>query len=284
MKIALFNEYKIGVVKEDCIYDITDLLNWDTEKPQQSFVTLMKNFKDLKPRIESSLREGEHYALSNVRLRPPIPNPGKIVAAPVNYYLHQDEMNEQFNNAEYTIEKLGFFLKAPSSIIGPEEMIRLPFKDRRTDHEAELAFVVGKRAKDVPASEAHHYIFGYFALMDITVRGKEDRPWRKSFDTFTPIGPWVVTADEFGDPNSVGFKLWVGEELRQSANTKDLIYDCYKFFEAASAAMTLEPGDILTTGTPEGVGPITKGDTVRIQIDRIGEFSVSVDYKEEVHS
>jgi 2-keto-4-pentenoate hydratase/2-oxohepta-3-ene-1,7-dioic acid hydratase in catechol pathway len=279
VKIALFNEWKIGVIKEDRLIDIGRVVSWNTENPQQSLVRLMANFDELKPQIEQYLSAAESIPLAEVRLRAPVPNPTKIVAAPVNYYLHQDEMNAQFNNAEYTIEKLGFFLKAPSSIIGPGDTIKLPFKDRRTDHEAELAFVVGKRAKDVPASEAHKYIFGYFALMDITVRGKEDRPWRKSFDTFTPIGPWIVTADEIENPNALGFRLWVNEEMRQSANTKDLIYDCYKFFEVASAAMTLEPGDILTTGTPEGVGPIKKGDIVRIQIDGIGEFSVFVDEK-----
>lgn len=279
VKIVLFNDYIPGVVKDDRVLDVSGIVPWDAAKPQESLVNLIVRFEYFKSAIDRGLAYADSYALHQVKLRPPVPNPTKIVAAPVNYYLHQDEMNEQFNNAEYTIEKLGFFLKAPSSIIGPEDTVKLPFKDRRTDHEAELAFVVGKRAKDVPASEAYKYIFGYFALMDITVRGKEDRPWRKSFDTFTPIGPWIVTSDEIGNPNELGFRLWVDEELRQSANTKDLIYDCYKFFEAASAAMTLEPGDILTTGTPEGVGPIEKGNKVRIQIDRIGEFSVSVDYK-----
>ncbi|MEH7254080.1 fumarylacetoacetate hydrolase family protein [Neobacillus niacini] len=281
MKIALFNQSKLGLVLEEVVYDISTLTGWDDQNPQESLKMLMENFGDLRAKIEECQAHCDAYPLSEINLEAPVPNPSKIVAAPVNYYLHQDEMNEQFSNAEYTIEKLGFFLKAPSSIIGPNDTVKLPFKDRRTDHEAELAFVVGKRAKNVPASEAHHYIFGYFALMDITVRGKEDRPWRKSFDTFTPIGPWIVTADEIENPNELGFKLWVNEELRQSANTKDLIYDCYKFFEVASAAMTLEPGDILTTGTPEGVGEINKGDTVTIRIDRIGEFSVNVEFKEE---
>jgi 2-keto-4-pentenoate hydratase/2-oxohepta-3-ene-1,7-dioic acid hydratase in catechol pathway len=279
LKLALFNDYQLGVVQEGRVYDVSALVNWDATRPQESLEKLMTGFNELKPQIEQGLSSVTSYNLSEIRLRPPVPRPSKVIAAPVNYYLHQDEMNEQFNNAPYTIENLGFFLKAPSSIIGPEDTVKLPFKDRRTDHEAEVAFVVGKRAKDVPASEAHRYIFGYFGLMDITVRGKEDRPWRKSFDTFTPIGPWIVTADEIGDPNSLGFKLWVNDELRQDANTKNLIYDCYKFFEVASAAMTLEPGDILTTGTPEGVGPITKGDQVRLQIERIGEFKVYVDYK-----
>ena len=155
----------------------------------------------------------------------------------------------------------------------------LPFRDRRVDHEAEIAFVIGKEAKDVKAEDAADYIFGYLALMDITVRGKEDRPWRKSFDTFTPIGPWIVTGDEVENPNQLQMNLWVNDEIRQSANTSDLIYDCYKFLEAASSVMTLMPGDIVTTGTPEGVAPITKGDTVRLNIERIGEFSVQVDYK-----
>jgi 2-keto-4-pentenoate hydratase/2-oxohepta-3-ene-1,7-dioic acid hydratase in catechol pathway len=279
MKIALFNDYKLGVVVDKYIYDISQLVTWNGHKPQESLVQFIEEFEENKLKIEDYLPRALSLPLEEVKLNPPVPNPGKIVAAPVNYYLHQDEMNEQFNNAEYTIDRLGFFLKAPSSIIGPDETVLLPFTDRRTDHEAELAFVVGKRAKDVPASEAANYIFGYFALMDITVRGKEDRPWRKSFDTFTPIGPWIVTADEIGNPNELAFKLWVNEEVRHDANTKDLIYDCYKFFEAASQVMTLEPGDIITTGTPDGVGPITKGDQVRIQIDRIGEFTVSVDYK-----
>jgi len=279
MKIALFNDFKPGVVKDDRIYEIDSLVPWNSANPQESLLGLMEQFAELKTKIESGLGSVPSHALSDVRLRQPVPNPTKIIAAPVNYYLHQDEMNEQFQNAEYTIEKLGVFLKAPSSIIGPGDTVLLPFKDRRTDHEAELAFVVGKKAKDVPAAEAHKYIFGYFALMDITVRGKEDRPWRKSFDTFTPIGPWIVTADEIGNPHELPFKLWVNEEVRHDANTKDLIYDCYKVLEVASHCMTLEPGDIITTGTPDGVNSITKGDTVRIWIDRIGEFSVSVDYK-----
>jgi 2-keto-4-pentenoate hydratase/2-oxohepta-3-ene-1,7-dioic acid hydratase in catechol pathway len=279
VKFALFNDFKLGIVKGDRIFETNELVSWDPGKPQESLVSLIGQFEELKPRIDDYLATATSYSLAEVKLQPPVPKPGKIVAAPVNYYLHQDEMNAQFNNAAYTVENLGFFLKAPSSIIGPGETIKLPFKDRRTDHEAELAFVVGKRAKDVPASEAYKYIFGYFALMDITVRGKEDRPWRKSFDTFTPVGPWIVTADEIENPNELSFRLWVNDELRQSANTKDLIYDCYKFFEAASSTMTLEPGDIITTGTPQGVGPIDAGDKVRIQIDRVGEFSVAVDYK-----
>lgn len=274
MKIALFNGNQLGVIKEESIVNVGHLINWDSENAQKSLVELIEDFDNKKKKINSNLSELDACPLSDVQLNAPVPNPSKIVAAPVNYIRHQEEMN-----AALTVDKLGFFLKSPSSIIGPGETVVLPFRDRRTDHEAEIAYVVGREAKDVSAEDAHKYIFGYMALMDITVRGKEDRPWRKSFDTFTPIGPWIVTKDEIEDPNQLQMKLWVNDEIRQSANTKDLIYDCYKFFEAASKVMTLKPGDIVTTGTPEGVGPITEGDTIRINIERIGEFSVSVEYK-----
>jgi 2-keto-4-pentenoate hydratase/2-oxohepta-3-ene-1,7-dioic acid hydratase in catechol pathway len=274
MKIALFNENRVGVVEGNNIFDITELTSWNKEDAQSSLVKLIGEFDSLKSQIEARLLCCPVYPVSDVTLRAPVPNPSKIVAAPINYILHKEEMNTAL-----TVDGLGFFLKSPSSIIGPGETVQLPFRDRRVDHEAEIAFVIGQKAKDVKAEDASKYIFGYLALMDITVRGKEDRPWRKSFDTFTPIGPWIVTSDEVGNPNELQMNLWVNDEIRQSANTSDLIYDCYKFLEAASSVMTLLPGDIVTTGTPEGVAPITKGDTVRIHIERIGEFSVQVDYK-----
>ncbi len=276
MKLALFDDHRIGVVTGEHVKDISEIIPWDRAQPHASLVRLMEEFQSLKGRIARSMPDAPSYPLDAVKLRAPVPNPSKIIAAPVNFKLHQDEMNAQFNNAEYTVEKLGFFLKAPSSIIGPSEKIVLPFQDRRTDHEAEIAFVVGKKAKDVKASDAANYIFGYFALMDITLRGKEDRPYRKSFDTFTPIGPWIVTEDELGDPHNLQLRLWVNDELRQNANTKDLIMDCYQFFELASHSMTLLPGDIITMGTPEGVNQIQKGDQVKIHIERIGQFMVEV--------
>ena len=207
-----------------------------------------------------------------------MPNPGKLMAAPVNYFDHQSEMNAMFNNAPYTIEKMGLFLKAPSSITNPDATVLLPLKDRRFDHEAELAFVIGKEAKNVSAKDASDYIFGYFCLLDMTLRGEEDRSWRKSFDTFTPMGPWIVTKDEVGDPHNLQMDLWVNEELRQSVNLNQIIWNCYTCLEKASEVMTLQPGDVITTGTPAGVSQITKGDVVRMTIERIGELKVNVDY------
>lgn len=274
MKLALYDDNRLGVVLDDAVVDVSDTVEWDGEDVQRSFRRLLENFETLRPSLESVASNAPAKKLSEVRLRPPVPGPSKIVAAPVNYMSHKLEMNQDF-----TVEKLGFFLKAPSSIIGPDDTVRLPFSDRRTDHEGELAFVIGKQAKDVSAEEASDYIFGYLGLMDITVRGQEDRPMRKSYDSFTPIGPWIVTSDEMGDPHQLDIRLWVNDALRQSANTSELVADCYRFLEIVSHVMTLYPGDIVTTGTPDGVGPIVPGDRVRLQIERIGEFCVNVDMK-----
>lgn len=282
MKIAIFNENLLGVVIGERVADITNVAGWNPVYPNESFLKLVENFEELKGKIEAEIESCPTFRLSEVKLKSPVPETRKIWAAPVNYRNHQIEMNKLFNNAPRTIEEIKLFLKSPESLSGPSDPILLPIKGRRTDHEAELGYVVGKKAKNIPASEAKDYIFGYFALLDISIRGNEERTWRKSFDSFTPIGPWIVTADEIENPNDLAMKLWVNEELRQDGSTKHLIYDCYQCFEAANQNMTLNPGDIIATGTPEGVGPIEDGDTVRIEIEKVGEFTVNVQYAEKV--
>lgn len=283
MKIAIFNNDQLGIVlvEENKIVDVSRAANWDTKKTSDSFQYLIENFDELKSQIEQEITEGKSYNLSDVFLKSPVPSTRKIWAAPVNYKTHQDEMNKQFNNAPRTIEDIALFLKSPDSLSGPMDPIKLPFKDRRTDHEAELGYIVGKKAKNVKAEDAKDYIFGYFALLDISIRGDEERTWRKSFDTFTPIGPWIVTADEIDDPNQLSFKLWVNDELRQDGNTRHLIYDCYQCFEVGCTHMQLHPGDVVATGTPDGVGPLVAGDTVKIEVEQIGSFSVQVEAVEE---
>ncbi|RSL32336.1 FAA hydrolase family protein [Salibacterium salarium] len=282
MKIAIFNHNRLGIVQHQKVVDVTEVAQWNPEHPSASFLQLMETFETQKPELQKAADQGQGQELSEVTFQSPVPSTNKIWAAPVNYKKHQDEMNKQFNNAPRTAADIKLFLKSPSSLSGPAEPIRLPFKERRTDHEAELGYVVGKKAKNVHSSDAKEYIFGYFALLDISIRGEEERPWRKSFDTFTPIGPWIVTADEIEDPNQLDLKLWVNDEIRQEGNTKHLIYDSFKCFEAATQNMTLHPGDIMATGTPEGVGPINEGDKVRIHVESVGEFTVDVvaDYNE----
>jgi 2-keto-4-pentenoate hydratase/2-oxohepta-3-ene-1,7-dioic acid hydratase in catechol pathway len=181
-----------------------------------------------------------------------------------------------------TARSLGFFLKAPSSIIGPGDTILLPYRDRRFDHELELAFIIGRTAKNVKAEQAMDYIFGYTGLIDVTLRPdehhQEERCLRKSFDTFTPIGPWIVTKEEIPDPNNLDMELRVNGEIRQKANTRDLICNVSELVEIYSRVMTLEPGDIVATGTPEGVGPLKKGDVVELEIQGVGGFKVNVDH------
>lgn len=275
MKFALFNDFQLGVVVDDEILDVGErfFANDPLIAAKCQMVELIIRYEDFLKNSQGYLEAAPKYRLSDVRLRQPVSRPGKIVAAPVNYVLHQQEMFQ-----EYTVKSLGFFLKATTSLIGPNDVVKLPYRDRRTDHELEFAFVIGKTAKNVKAEEALDYVFGYTGLMDITVRGKEERCLRKSFDTFTPVGPWIVSKDEIPNPDNVDMVLTVNGEVRQKANTRDLICKVAELVEIYSAVMTLEPGDIITTGTPEGVGPITEGDVVRLSIDGIGSFEVTVQY------
>jgi len=203
--------------------------------------------------------------------------PSKVIAAPVNYRLHIEEMRPLVKGELHAIERYGVFLKAPSSIVGPDALVELPFPDRRTDHEVELGVVIGRTARNVAAADAMRHVFGYTGVMDITVRGDEDRSTRKSFDTFTPVGPVLVTADELPDPHHLSLQLWVNGEQRQNGNTRDMIWNVPKLIEYASHVMTLYPGDLFSTGTPDGVGPLRPGDEVTMEVERIGRLSVKVE-------
>jgi 2-keto-4-pentenoate hydratase/2-oxohepta-3-ene-1,7-dioic acid hydratase in catechol pathway len=191
----------------------------------------------------------------------------------VNYAAHGEE-----RNVTLRADTNGFFLKANSSLSGPVDPIMLPdLPGREIHHECELAIIIGKTGRQIEPSEALDYVFGYSCLIDVTLRGKEDRVMRKSYDTFTPIGPAIVTSDEVGDPSALDLKLWVNSELRQHANTRDLIVDIPGMVSMASSVATLYPGDVIASGTPAGVGPIKSGDQVTIEIERVGRMSVPVE-------
>ncbi|HUZ19148.1 MAG TPA: fumarylacetoacetate hydrolase family protein [Acidimicrobiales bacterium] len=209
--------------------------------------------------------------LADARLAAPVPLPGAIVAAPVNYADHMVEMSEVLD-----IRSLGVFLKARSSVTGPESTVRLPYTDRRFDQEGELAAMIGRVVSDVGEDEALDAVFGYTCLLDVTMRGGEDRSTRKSFPTFTPTGPWVVTADELGDPGALRLTCSVNGVVRQDASTSELVWSVARIISYASSVMTLFPGDIIATGTPAGVGPIVAGDRVEVAIERIGTLGVFV--------
>jgi 2-keto-4-pentenoate hydratase/2-oxohepta-3-ene-1,7-dioic acid hydratase in catechol pathway len=171
----------------------------------------------------------------------------------------------------------GYFLKSNSSLSGPADAVELPaLPGREVHHECEIALVIGKQGRQIPAERAMEHVFGYACLLDMTVRGKEERVFRKSYDSFTPVGPWIVTADEVPNHADIDMKLWVNNDLRQQANTRDLIVDIPQMIAVASSASTLYPGDLIATGTPAGVGPVRAGDVITIEVANVGRMSIPV--------
>ncbi|WP_374526684.1 fumarylacetoacetate hydrolase family protein [Novosphingobium sp.] len=273
MRLARFNGGRIGVCLGDEIADVTAICGVDPEEwPAVGPLRLIRDFAALRPRIEAGLASAPKIALAQARLEAPVPWPNKVIAYPVNYHAHGREMQ-----ANYRATNQGFFLKPSSSVSGPGDAVELPqVPGREVHHESELGIVIGKQVRGLSRENWREAVFGYVCLLDMVVRGREERVFRKAYDTFCPTGPWIVTADELTDPTALDMKLWVNDELRQSANTRDLVLDIPGMIETASAVMTLYPGDIIATGTPEGVGPVVAGDTIRITIDGIGEMRVPV--------
>jgi 2-keto-4-pentenoate hydratase/2-oxohepta-3-ene-1,7-dioic acid hydratase in catechol pathway len=198
----------------------------------------------------------------------------------VNYQLHINESiadtGISMGRVPLAIGDAGLFLKNPTSLIGPDENVSVRFPDRRTDHEIELGIIIGKTCDNVPRADALDYVAGYAIALDMTVRGKEDRSFRKSIDSYSVLGPWLVTADEIPNPDELDLEIRVNGQTKQKSNTKNLIYDIRKLIEWASEWYTLYPGDILMTGTPEGVGPVKPGDVLECTIERIGTMNVRV--------
>jgi 2-keto-4-pentenoate hydratase/2-oxohepta-3-ene-1,7-dioic acid hydratase in catechol pathway len=270
VRIGIFDGGRLGRLETDTIQDVSD---WAfahsarrTEDPLIAFIHAAASGKT---------PEGPTRSADGVQWRAPLREPGKIIAAAANYWEHTLEMNPG-KELPGGIREKGFFLKAPTSIIGCGEAVRLPFADRRTDHEAELAVVIAKTGKHIPVDRVMEHIFGYACLLDITVRGKEDRGLRKSFDTFTPLGPYVTTRDEVPDPNALEISCTVNGAVRQQGNTRDMIMPVPELVAWISRVMTLHPGDVIATGTPAGVGPLAPGDHVEVRIERLGTLSVSV--------
>lgn len=282
MRICRFDGSRVGVVEGDVVRDVTHVLEalpavrWPFPPGDQFLAALSA----LRPRIEEAARTAPALPLAGVRLESPVANPGKIVAAPVNYMKHVEESRADpginYGSDVKTIDHYGLFLKATSSLRGPEAGVPIARPDRRIDHEIELALVIGTGGYRIPEDRALDHVAGYCIGLDMTVRGPEDRSYRKSLDGFTVLGPWLVTPDEVPDPDALGFRLRVGDETRQESNTRYLIFGVRRLIAYASEAYTLYPGDVILTGTPEGVGPVRPGDSMHCRIDRIGEMTVRV--------
>ncbi len=247
---------------------------------------LIAGWDALGPSVRELAAETPGRALAEVTLLPPVDRPTHVFAAPLNYRTHIDEMlvSRHAPVAQGPSESsatLGFFLKAAGSICGPVDSIELPSLDgREFHHEVELGVVIGTPARGISPHQARDHIFGYTCVLDITLRTEgefqEERAMRKSFETFTPVGPCIVTADEIADAGNLDLRLWVNDELRQEANTRDLIVGIDELIATASNVVTLCPGDIYATGTPDGVGPIRVGDMVRARVEDVGELLMPV--------
>lgn len=284
MKLCRFGESRLGLVEGDHVRDVTAALDVlpPARYPLPSHDLLIANLDRVMERINAISGNAPLAPLKGLKLLSPVANPGKIVCAPVNYQKHLDEVRKDpalhQGNAAHTaaIQQIGLFLKASSSLVGPGEGVALRKLDRRNDHEVELAFVIGKTASQVSAKDALDYVAGYSIGLDITIRGGEDRSFRKSPDSYAVLGPWLVTKDEIADPGALDLTIAVNGETRQASNTKYMILGVAELIEFASAFYTLCPGDIVLTGTPEGVSPIAPGDRIVARIEKVGTMEVDV--------
>ncbi len=277
MKLATFTHCgstRIGVVEGD---EVVDLAEAAPELPRE-MTALFGAPPDALDRARRAAAETRtRIPLDDVHLEAPIRRPAKILAVGLNYADHV---------AESGLKAPGhpsIFNKQSTSMTGPYDPVHLPRASQALDYEGELGLVIGKRCRHVPRDRASEVVAGYLVVNDVSVRDWQfhtpTMTMGKSFDTHCPTGPWIVTADEVGDPHCLGLRTWVDGELRQDSNTKELIFDCFAIIEYLSTAFTLEPGDLISTGTPAGVGIAMKpprllvaGDVVRIEVERIGQI------------
>ena len=272
MRFATFTTdqgHHLGVVEGDELADITAV---DPRLGPDLGAVLTAGTLD---EVANAATNAPRVPLSGVTLAAPVLRSPKFLAIGLNYALHVAE-----SGTEKPAHQL-WFNKQSTCAIGPGAAIHIPKASSMVDYEGELAFVIGRRCRHVPRDRAHEVIAGYTICNDVSVRDWQMRTQTmtmgKSFDTHGPLGPWVVTADELGDPHALSLRTWVNDDLRQDGKTDDLIYDCFEMVEHLTTAFTLEPGDVISTGTPAGVGMAMKppgwlkaGDVVRIEIEGIG--------------
>ena len=282
MQLCRFNDNRLGLVEGDRVKDVTAALEIlpASHYPLPTYDLMIANLPAIRAEVEKLAKDAKVLALADCRLLSPVANPGKIVAAPVNYKKHLEEAQSDpelhHQNQIAEIQRVGLFLKATSSLGGAGDDIVIRHPDRRTDHEIELVAIIGTKADRVKREDAMKHIAGYCIGLDITVRGPEERSLRKSIDTYSVMGPYMVTADSVKNPDRLAFELTVNGETRQKSNTSDLIIGIADLIVFASAYYTLMPGDLLMTGTPDGVGPIKSGDIIDARIDELGSMKVKV--------
>lgn len=282
MRLCRFDDDRLGLVEHDQVIDVSAALEAlpSVRWPLPHGDLLIAHLDQVLEQASRLKERAARRPLAAVALRSPVANPSKIIAAPVNYHRHIEESRADpgihFGAEVKAIDHYGVFLKSASSLVGAGDGVALPPLDRRVDHEVELAAVIGREAYRVTRDRALAHVAGYAVGLDMSIRGTEDRSWRKSFDSATVLGPWLVTADEVGDPGDLDLSLAVNGATRQASNTRHLIFDLPRLIEYASATYRLYPGDVILTGTPEGVGPVGPGDVMSAEVERVGRMTVAV--------
>src|SRR4051812_45710990 len=274
MKLMYFNDYKLGVIKGDAVVDVSAVVqNIAHTGPHDLINGLIERFAEYRPQLEEAVARGKGVPLADLKIRPPLPRPVNIDCMAVNYMEDGTRTEPAPINA---------FHKSPSAIIGPGDTMVLPDVPASVfEGEAEVALVIGKKASHVPAAKAMDYVFGYVNFIDGSARGLPPAGntfyQMKSRDTFAPIGPWIVTADEYKDPQKKQIKLWVNGVLKQNFNTDDMAHKIPRCVEFISSIHALEPGDILATGTNHrGLNAFQDGDKVELECEGLGRLTISV--------
>ena len=270
MKLAFFNDFRLGIVRGETIVDVSaEVADVPHTGPATLISNLIGDFARYRVRLAAAAARGHAVPLASVTLRPPLPRPANIVCMAVNY------MEDGTRTAPAPINA---FQKASTAIIGPGDAMVLPDVAATIfEGEAELALVIGKTATNVKAADAMDHVFGYTCFIDGSARGVPAFYQMKSRETFAPIGPWIVTADEIADPQKLNVRLWNNGELKQSFNTDDMAHKIARCIEWVSSVHTLLPGDILATGTNHrGLHAFQDGDTVELEVEHVGKLSITV--------
>ncbi len=292
MRLVTFTaegETRIGLLKGEGVIDLSQ----EAPTLPKDMLSFLEGGEEMMGEAASAASSTTHFSIDAVRLECPVLRPPKIIAIGLNYRAHAEETGAEIPEAPVV------FTKQSTCASGPFDDVFRPPESDLLDYEGELAIIIGKRCRRVARNRAPDVIAGYSIMNDVSVRDWQLRgqpmsfTMGKSWDTHGPFGPAIITADEVGDPNNLELRTWVNGDLRQDSNTNDLIFDCFELVEFLSTAFTLEPGDIITTGTPDGVAMalqppawLVPGDIIKVEIERLGyiENSIIQEPVEEMNS
>ena len=278
MKLCRFDHDRLGVIVGCEIADVSAVLDalpalrWAPPRGDP----LLAHLDTLRPRIEQLMPRAPRRSLEDVRLEAPVASPPRVLGVRVNYAQRLEAAGDLAEATQDLAAAPEFFVKSSASLAGAADGIELRFPQRRCDHEVELVVVIGRQADRVSPAEALACVAGYCIGVDVTMRGDEERGLRKSLDSFTVIGPWLVTADEVPEPGTLAIELAVDGEVRQRGNTREMRHGVTQLVAHASRYFPLLPGDLILTGTPAGVGPLAPRDELRCTIERIGTLHTRV--------